>query len=38
MQVEVKVKVECGIPLTTDLLTQFETQLMTSWPMLSDEQ
>jgi len=24
--------------LTTDLLTQFETQLMTSWPMLSDEQ
>jgi len=38
MQVEVKVEVECRIPLTADLPMRSATQLTTLWPVLSDEQ
>jgi len=38
VQVEVKIEVECRVRLPKHLPMYFETQLMTLWSMLSDEQ
>jgi hypothetical protein len=38
MQVEVEIEVECRMQLTTRCATQFEMQLATFWPVLSDVQ